>query len=201
MEKDSYQEFYLEHQRQKAELLNDARKDGRTFLDVLCNRRSQRVFTTRRVETGTLVHILSYANLAPSSCNRQAVWIELIGDRQRIKSLSLYLVGGKDWLSDAPCVLLLHADMLAYKSPAERDFMPYLDIGVMVQTLYLVTEDIGLGGCYVNPNIKPENLERFKEAFPQRDSFLFGGAFALGHYDLKALVPLQRASVQWKENQ
>ena len=84
--------------------------------------------------------------------------------------------------------------MLAYKSPVEKDFMPWLDIGVMVQTLLLATEYCNLGACYVNPNIKKEFTEHFKEHFRPNVSFLFGGAIAIGYYDLRAETPPKRAS-------
>jgi len=192
---DVYQSYYLEHQRRKKRLLNSVPIQlGRSFQEILIERRSQRIFTSKSVDPKTLAFLLESAVYAPSSCNRQAVWVSLYDDPKDISHLEQILVGGKGWLDAAPHVILLYADMLAYKSPVEKDFMPWLDIGVMVQTLLLTAEDMHLGACYVNPNIRTEFTEFFTEHFRPREFLLFGGAIAIGHYDLKAETPPKRAS-------
>ena len=75
--------------------------------------------------------------------------------------------------------------MDCYKNPAERDFMPYLDAGVIIQTAYLTCEALNYGVCFVNPNIRPENQEFFKQRFGIKENQLFCGALALGKYDKK----------------
>jgi hypothetical protein len=44
---------------------------------------------------------------------------------------------------------------------------------------------MNLGCCFVNPNIRPENQEFFKQRFDIKNSQLFCGALAIGQYDLK----------------
>lgn len=199
---DMYQWYYLDHQKRKKALLSCNSRTGRVergFQEVLIERRSQRIFTSEWIDRETMGLLLESAVYAPSSCNRQAVWIQRVEDREDIECLSKILVGGKDWLEHAPSVILLWADMLAYKSPAEQTFMPYLDIGVMVQTLLLAAEDCDLGACYVNPNVRKDFTAYFKEHFVHRESHIFGGAIALGHYDLKAETPPKRESAVFVE--
>jgi hypothetical protein len=82
------------------------------------------------------------------------------------------LVGGKDWIEKADKVILFYADMLAYKSPAEKDFMPYLDTGFVAQNIYLICEVLNIACCFVNPNRTGEDLDR--------NGMRFCGAMALG---------------------
>lgn len=95
------------------------------------------------------------------------------------------MVGGRDWLSEAQVILLLFADMIAYKSPAEVGFMPYLDAGVVVENVYLVATALDIGVCYVNPNILVDGRAVFDGQFNPR-GLRFCGAMALGRYDRRA---------------
>jgi len=192
MEKDVYQERYLNHQQRKANILMNSygtknfRKytnvEREIFFEMLNTRCSQRGFNKEDIDLKTLLWAI---DKSPSSCDRKGVGIRVIGERDDKDLLSGLLVGGVGWVNRAHTILLLVADMEAYKSPAERDFMPYLDAGVMVQTGYLACEAMNIGCCFVNPNVREENQELFRERFGFGDSEVFCGALAIGAYDKK----------------
>jgi nitroreductase len=188
---DIFQERYLKHQERKSKLLSDSSfgidkfkkysiKEQETFFEILKNRCSQRAFNNQEVD---IEPILKAISLSPSSCGRKGVLIKEVKENKDL--LSELLVGGKGWINKSKVILLLVADMNCYKSPAERDFMPYLDAGILAQTTYLTCEAMNLGCCFVNPNIRPENQEFFKQRFDIKNSQLFCGALAIGQYDLK----------------
>jgi len=178
---DIYQERYLAHIERKRQTLRQERKEP-TFWDVLQSRRSQRVFRQEPVDKDTLERIYQAIRLAPSSCNRQAILISRISAFPDRAALEAMLVGGEGWLSMAPVILLLFADMRAYKSPAETDYMPWLDAGFVAQNVYLAAEALGLGCCYVNPHIKGGDVALVNEQFNPLH-MRFCGAIALGYYD------------------
>ena len=175
---DVYQDRYLAHQKRKKEMLTPAYKERHIkqkknpkFNDVLNGRQSTRVFGEGNIP---LLGILSSAELAPSSCDRHGVSYRVIDGRREKALLGGKLVGGVGWIHRADCIILLIADMTAYKSPNERDFMPYLDAGVLAQTIMLQAESENIASCFVNPNLNESlNLE---------DHELFCGAIALGNY-------------------
>ena len=187
-ETDIYQERYLKHQKRKKEMLVGGNKTNYTLgeidalFDVLGNRRSQRIFNKERINTLIVDDILTAASLAPSSCDRKAIIVKEVRSKKEIERLSHLLVGGAGWLQNAATVLLLLADMLAYKSPNEVDFMPYLDTGFVAENIYLASEALGIGVCFVNPNIRKENKKEFIEMFGE-ENHRFCGAMALGNYD------------------
>ena len=194
---DIYQERYLAHQERKRKTLaGDGTTESYTIegdiFSAIEARVSQRIFNDESIIPTDLAKIYESIRLAPSSCNRQAILIKPITlepDRQRLAAL---LVGGKDWLFGAKVILLLFADMIAYKSPAEIEFMPYLDAGIIVESVYLVATVLGIGVCYVNPNIRKENRTSFDRRFNSR-GLQFCGAIALGMYDRRiAKVPKRR---------
>jgi nitroreductase len=162
-----YQRRYLAHQaRKRAELRA-----------LMVERHSSRVFADDPVPDEVVLELLSAATTAPSSCDRRAVSITVITERQDREILGGLLVGGVGWVHRAPTILLLHADAVAYKAPGELPYMPYLDAGVQVQALYLAATAAELACCFVNPAIRPRHKAFFAELF---GADVFCGAMALG---------------------
>lgn len=185
---DPYQERYLEHQARKR---RNIAGESSPVLAALRARRSQRVFNGQPLNEAELHKVYEAIRFAPSSCNRQAILVKPIEDTESKATLEQLLVGGRGWLGGAAVMLLLFADLLAYKSPGEDAYMPYLDAGFAGENVYLAAEALGIGACYVNPNIREENREEFNGLFNPR-GHLFCGAVALGRYDARASEPPKR---------
>jgi nitroreductase len=168
---DKYQERYLAHQKQKARVLKE----------IMQERHSQRVFD-EAPKDWEIKELFKVDNLCPSSCDRKAISLTLVSDRDHLSLLGGFLVGGVGWIYRAPAVFLVVADQRAYKE--NLDYMPFLDAGVVVGNLYLKAESLGLKGCYVNPNIREDIKLRkqfFTDYFLDGDSdLIFCGAFAVG---------------------
>jgi len=169
---DKFQKRYLEHQQHKKEQL---------YSGLIKGRRSQRIFSSENITQKELDFILDCLVESPSSCNRQAISVKVIGDRNSKELLSGLLVGGVGWCHRANKIILLFANTEAYKE--KLDYMPYLDSGVLIFNIYLSCESLGIGCCFINPNIRDENKKIFEERF---DGRLFCGAFTIGHYDKKS---------------
>lgn len=203
---DVYQDRYLEHRSRKAAMLageNSIARPGSGCFDfcdklpllkyLLEERRSQRVFNGEHVSDDQWRDIAEAIWLSPSSCNRQAIKVRAYNDEWPKRRLSELLVGGKGWIGNVDIIALLFADAIAYKAPGEVAYMPYLDAGVCVQSAYLAAEAIGIGCCFVNPNIRDENKADFERIFNKgHHAVIFCGALAFGHYDMKALKPSRR---------
>ncbi len=186
-EVDIYQQRYLKHQERKRNSLTGkstkkhnkySRADRCVLERILKNRESQRIFKDGEID---IKPILKAIQTAPSSCNRKAVSVRVIDSREDKELLSGLLVGGVGWSYRADKILLLVADSKAYKSAAEKDIMPYIDAGVIIQTAYLSAEVNDIGVCYVNPNIRDINKEIFRDRFLNKEE-MFCGALILGNY-------------------
>lgn len=188
---DVYQERYLKHQKHKRQTListygtTDFRlyseEEQKVFDCIVNSRRSQRTFNGTEIDISPILKILK---MVPSSCNRHAIYMKTITERDDKDLLSGLLVGGVGWIHNAYTVLLLFADLRAYKGLSEGP-LPYLDAGVMVQMAYLAAEVNNIGCCYVNPNVREHNQGFFAQRFGQD---LFCGALAFGKYDYKATL-------------
>jgi len=156
-----YQQRYLEHQ--KIEERHSERKFGQGEL----------------TDDELAVFLKTWAN-SPSSCNRKAVEVVDVYEREKKELLSGILVGGVGWIQYAPVIFLLFADKEAYRAEGEINYMPYLDAGVLAGQFYYVMTALGLAGCFVNPNIREMNKEHFKKIFGDK---IFCGAFVVGRKD------------------
>ena len=192
---DEFQKRYLEHQERKKEMITEDTKiynpeEYKFLKKVMERRRSQRVFNDVKVTDRDIDLLLEAIRVAPSSCNRQAVYAVISDDMEYISNT---LVGAKGWSNNGNKAILIFADSRAYKSPNEKGFMPFLDAGFAAQNVYLMAEVLALGACYVNPNIREENKQAFIDKYGED---YFCGAFVIGHYDKKAKKPPLRESVK-----
>lgn len=189
---DKYQERYLKHQENKKNTIvnniGEKYKPHKNFYDfwkIIISRRSQRIFNDKEISLEDKEILIQSIVEAPSSCNRQAIEpLETID----LDNLDRLLVGGKNWIKNAKYAILLFANMEAYKSPNEIEFMPYLDAGFAGQNLYLTAEALNIGVCYINPNIREEDKEEFNRLF-NLDNKKFCGTMVFGYYDKKAIRP------------
>jgi nitroreductase len=165
---DQYQERYLAHQERKK----------KTLLEIMEARHSDRRFADTVVEQEKIDQLLAVIDKCPSSCDRKAVGVMVIDDRDRKSLLGGILVGGVGWIQRASHILLIQADPIAYKAGNEIEFMPYLDGGVVAQQLYLMATALGLACCFVNPNVREINQEHYHKVFGDK---MLVGAFAIGN--------------------
>jgi nitroreductase len=178
---DIYQERYLAHQNRKKEMLTPNFKGKHKkhvgspkFFDVIKARKSVRVFSGEPIPIPTLATLKTMAQFAPSSCDRHGVTTKFVESRQTKSILSGLLVGGVGWIHRADVIILLIGDKNAYKSPNEREFMHYLDAGVLAQHIMLVAEALNVATCFVNPNVNA--------GISLEDNEIFCGAIALGNH-------------------
>ena len=158
---DRYQRRYLAHQARKAaqlltgegETAAPAPVEPEGILAALRHRRSQRLFESKPVAPEVLKDILAAAGTAPSSCNRRGVRVVTVTERDEKELLAGLLVGGVGWCHRAGALFLFLADETAYKSPREKGWMHWCDVGFVAFPMWLVAESHGLGACYINPNV------------------------------------------------
>jgi len=163
----NHQQRYLAHQLRKKE----------TLIKIIKERHSDRIFSDKPVDERIIKEIVDSIEYCPSSCDRKAVSIQVVTDRDQKALLGGLLVGGVGWIHRASCVLLITANQEAYKAGKEIVFMPFLDGGVVAYHLYLMCTYYGLKCCFCNPNIRDFNQEHFKKVFGNK---IFCGAMAIG---------------------
>lgn len=165
---DIYQERYKKHQLHKKEVL----------IRIMKKRYTERAFSDEQVKRSIIDELIESVGYCPSSCNRKAVYLRVIEDKDLKNLLGGILVGGVGWVHRAPVLLMIMASRQAYKSKDEISFMPFLDAGIVIQQLYLMGTSLGLKTAYVNPNIREMNISHFEKIFGKD---IFCGVFAVGY--------------------
>lgn len=168
MKEDVYQKRYLKHQQEKKNEL----------IAIMKDRHSNRRFSDKEIPQEIIDELLKVVKLAPSSCDRKAIKVKVITDKDQKALLGGILVGGVGWIHRAPIILLITADPEAYKAGKEVDFMPFLDGGVVSQQLALMATTLGIHGCFANPNIRDFNINHYHKIFGPE---ILTMAFAIGY--------------------
>lgn len=189
---DAFQKKYLKHQEYKKKLLAGEIKESslekyteaeiQAFFKIFKNRKSHRVFSEGIISQDKIDILFNTLYNTPSSCNRKGVKTKAIRIQYEKDLIEKTLKGGRGWINKAKIIVLLFADMTAYKSPNEKDFMPYLDAGFLGMSVYLICESLGLKCCFVNPNMDKNKKEFYEEFVKTRDkgNWLLVGAVAIG---------------------
>ena len=190
---DKYQMRYQAHQahKRKQMVYSDGSHEFRKWTDkekqlvqdVIDARRSQRTYNNEELTDSERNEILQQATHAPSSCNRHGISLKVVTHRHEKELLGGLLVGGVGWVHRADTIVLLFADPEAYKSPNEKEFMHYCDVGFTVMPMWYKAESMNIGVAYINPNIRKEFKGIMQKHFGKG---IFVGAVALGKYTLKA---------------
>jgi len=158
------------------------------ILALLKRRRSVRWFVPRPVPRGVVEKAVRAASLAPSACNRQPFWFELLEAPLEAKRVAELAMGTQGFSQNIPCLLVLVGDLQAF--PHERDrHVIYIDASLAAMSLMLAIESLGLSSCPINwPDI-PSRERAMQRALGlkvhQRPIMLI----ALGYADPEGGVP------------
>lgn len=168
-------------------LLHQGKNKAGELAAIMKARHSNRIFDKKEVENEVIQDLAESTKWTPSSCDRRAVRLKLITDRDDKALLNGLLVGGVGFVYRVPALFLIFADKDSYKAGdppgSEVDYNAPLDAGIIVQQLNLMATAKGLHCCFVNPQIRERNKEYFYANFKPKgwENPLFMGAFCFGY--------------------
>lgn len=174
-------------QSQARYVLHQGKNKAAELEAIMRLRHSNRIFDKKPVESSIIEKLADSAKWTPSSCDRRAVRLKLITERDDKDLLGGLLVGGTGFIHRAPAIFLLFADIDSYKAGdppgSEVNFSAPLDAGVIIQQLYLMATSLGLHCAIVNPQIRQRNQDYFYQQFKPKSwtNPLFLGAFCFGY--------------------
>lgn len=112
------------------------------FSDLVKMRRSMRKFTPEKLSEEQLHTILRAALMAPSSKGLHSWQFLVVQDAGTLEQLSRCKAQGADFLSGAPCAVVVLAD------PQVSDVW-IEDASVATTVMLYQAEDLGLGACWI----------------------------------------------------
>ena len=120
-------------------------------LEAIRTRRAIRHYTNKPVPPELIEKLLEAARWAPSSVNSQPWEFIVITDPEIKKRISRSFVLGP-FLNEAPLAIAVVVDRL-------RTTCPVQDGTTAAYAIWLAAHDLGLGACWINPNI-PGGIKR-----------------------------------------
>lgn len=129
--------------------------DGKSLLDLIIQRQSDRKYENRKVEQEKLERVLQAGRMAPSACNAQP-WKFIAVDSPSLLSelseaASAKLLGMNGFVGQAPIMIVIVREQPNLSSKAggivkNKDYS-LIDIGIATQNICLQAEAEGLGSC------------------------------------------------------
>ena len=151
------------------------------LMSLIRQRRSRRIFIDTPLTDSEKVAICQAAQYAPSSCNRQTLYLIFVEDRELKEFVASTIPGGHQFFSQAPCILLLISDAGDYRYPEDRT-VPFSEAAAAVQNIYLLCETMNLGCCWGSyssfGSISRESEVRKRLKIP--DTYLIVTSLAIG---------------------
>ena len=151
------------------------------LMKLMLQRRSRRIFIDTPLTEAEKTTICQVAQSAPSSCNRQTLYLIFVEDPELKKFVASTIPGGCQFFHKAPCILLLLSDAGDYRYPEDR-MVPFIEGAAAVQNIYLLCETMHLGCCWGSytsfGSVARENEVREKLKIP--DTHLIVASLAIG---------------------
>jgi nitroreductase len=129
--------------------------DGKTLLELMIKRQSDRKYENRKVEQEKVERILEAGRMAPSACNAQP-WKFIAVDSPTVlnelsEAASAKLLGMNGFVGQAPLMIVIVREQPNLSSKAgaivkNKDYS-LIDIGIATQSICLQAEAEGLGSC------------------------------------------------------
>jgi len=118
------------------------------FFDLIKNRRSIRKYQPKPVSKKDIEYILNAVRLAPSSRNRQCWRYVVVKDKKIIEKISSARPESKDWLAEAPVMIVACADPNESSRREGKDYYLF-DVALSFEHLLLAAKERGLATCCI----------------------------------------------------
>ena len=144
-----------------------------SFTEMSQMRHSVRLYDCESdiIEKEELLKCIKNAQNCPSACNRQAVRVKIVLDKDKIRKLSEAQGGANGFGENAGAILVITVDLTLYQ-PEERR-LPMLDSGLFVMNLVYALYENELGTCILNASFTEEREREVQELIhiPQNEMF------------------------------
>jgi nitroreductase len=131
--------------------------DGKSILDLIISRQSDRKYDIKPVEKEKLERIVEVGRMAPSACNAQPWKFVVVTDNQLIvriaEAASARLIGMNGFVAQAPVILVIIREQPNMSSKVggtikNKDYS-LIDIGIAAENICLQAKAEDIGSCII----------------------------------------------------
>lgn len=131
--------------------------DGKSTLDLITSRQSDRKYSNNTVEKEKLERIVEAGRMAPSACNAQPWKFIVVTDRELIVKIadaaSAKLIGMNNFVAQATVIVVIVREKPNMSSKVgatikNKDYS-LIDIGIATENICLQAKSEGIGSCII----------------------------------------------------
>ena len=131
--------------------------DGKTILDLIVSRQSDRKYSDKTVGKEKLDRIVEAGRMAPSACNAQPWKFIVVTDPQLVLQIadaaSAKLIGMNSFVAQAPVIMVIVREKPNMSSKVgatikNKDYS-LIDIGIATENICLQAKAEGIGSCII----------------------------------------------------
>jgi nitroreductase len=131
--------------------------DGKTILNLIASRQSDRKYSDNTVEKEKLDRIVEAGRMAPSACNAQPWKFIVVTEPQLVvqidEAASAKLIGMNGFVAQAPVILVIVREKPNMSSKVgatikNKDYS-LIDIGIATENICLQAKAEGIGSCII----------------------------------------------------
>lgn len=152
--------------------------DG-VFSEFISKRHSIRLydFKSLKIPTNDIIECIEVAQKSPSACNRQAVRVKIINDRETIAKISKIQGGANGFGENSGAMVIITSDIRLYE-PSERR-IPMFDCGLFTMNLLFALMEKKISTCVLNGSFTPEREKKMRNTVPIPNYEMYAAVIAL----------------------
>ena len=161
--------------------------DG-NFSELCRSRHSLRLYDceSKEISYEDLLHCIEIAQNCPNSCNRQAVRVKVVLDRDKIAEITK-IQGGSDGFGEKSGALLAVTSDLSLYTLGEQN-LPMIDCGIFIMNLIYALYEKKLGSCVLNCCLTEKEENKLKELISLPDGEAFAAIISVSNVPEKETV-------------
>lgn len=152
----------------------------------LNSRHSVRYFRNEYVQNEVIDEAVKIARHAPSACNRQAVKLYVIRDKNKIQKLA-DLQRGHRGSENAPCWIVITGDLSMYSGSELK--MALVDCGIFTMTMILALNFTGLECCCLHGCMRQKKEKAVKKLCDIPNNEIISNFIMTGYGEYGSLSP------------
>jgi nitroreductase len=131
--------------------------DGKSVLDLIISRQSDRKYSDKQIEKDKLDRILEAGRMSPSACNAQPWKFIVVNDPELVLKVadaaSAKLIGMNGFVAQAPVIIVIVREKPNMSSKVgatikDKDYSLF-DIGIATENICLQAKAEGIGSCII----------------------------------------------------
>lgn len=142
-------------------------------------RRSIRLYdcSSEPIDVNEIMSALDVAQQCPSACNRQAVRVKVVMNKDKIATISEIQGGSKGFGENAGAMIIVTSDISLYE-PEERR-IPMLDCGLFIMNLLYALYEKRIGSCVLNGSFSVDREIKMRKVVPIPQNEMYAAVIAL----------------------